>query len=303
MTPGTTGRRAAVMLVLSALVAGCLDAPAPSTTPTAPPTAEPTPTTTSFNLGTTVWYEGLVIHVDGASATLDERGGPVEFRIRMENFGDDEGELDARVLFQVDSSTSDPPLEPTRESRIPTVPAHGLAGALMTYELQAIDSVDRGVLLIGEAPNHIARIPLTAEGGAPVVFEPIQLAVSGTTAINDLRLTLRSGVLRWDLPDWSEELPSNSQAITLTYDATYLGTFEGGYPFTGDNVRLQLPDRTWVVPRRDGHSQSIELIGPGKTKKDLMSRFEIPAGLTGRFALVVRTGPGASRAIPFVVEG
>ena len=303
MTPGMAGRPAGVVLVLSALVAACLDAPVQSTTPTAPPTAEPTPITTTFNLGTTVWYEGLVIHVDGATATLDQRGGPVEFRIRMENFGDDEGELNARVLFQVDSSTTDPPLEPTRESRVPTVPAHGLAGALMTYELQGIDSVDRGVLLIGEAPNHVARVPLTAEGGTPLVFEPIQVNVSGTNTINDLRLTLRTGVLRWDLPDWSEELPSDRQALTLKYDATYLGTFAGGIPFTGDNVRLRLPDGTWVVPRRDGHSQSIELIGPGKTKKDLVSRFEIPAGLTGAFALILRTGPGASKAIPFVLEG
>ena len=49
-------------------------------------------------------------------------------------------------------------------------------------------------------------------------------------------------MLRWDLPDWSQELDASLEALTLTYDVTYTGDFAGGFAFTGDNVALRLPD-------------------------------------------------------------
>jgi hypothetical protein len=284
------------------MLAGCLDTPAPSSTPTAAPTPEPTPVSTTYDLEQTVWYEGLVIHVDGATATLDERGGPVSIRIRLENPGEDDSDLTARILLQLGADSSEPPLAPNRDSKVPNVPGHGSAGTVLTYDLQGIAAVDDAVVLIGEAPLHVARIPLSPAGGEARVFEPIELTLAGIGVSGDLRLTLRSGVLRWDLPDWAEELPASVQAVTLTYDVTYLGDFEGGFAFTADNVQLRLPDNTRIAPRRDGHSQSIELVAAGQTKKALFSRFAIPAGLTGRFALIVRTDAGP-KAIPFILGG
>ena len=76
--------------------------------------------------------------------------------------------------------------------------------------------------------------------------------------------------------------------------------FAGGIAFTADNVQLRLPDGTKVSPRPDGHSQSIELIGPGKTVKGMTSRFEIPDGLTGKFALLILDGSSV-KAIPFSI--
>jgi hypothetical protein len=294
--------RLAALAVGATLLAGCIDAPAPSATPTPTPVPEPTPTTTTYQLGATIWYEGLIIHVDDAVATLDERGGPVEVRIRIENPGDDEGELDGRIRLLVDATSKDAPVEATRESKVPTIPAHGIAGALMTYELQGIASVDKGIVLIGEDLQHVARIPLTAAGGELLDFEPVVLSVAGAATAGDLRLTLRGGVLRWDLPDWSQELVAGLDALTLTYDVSYVGSFSGGFAFTGDNVRLRLPNGIVIGPRRDGHSQSIELIGAGKTKRGLFSRFEIPSGMTGRFGLIVRTG-NMSKTIAFVLGG
>jgi hypothetical protein len=288
--------------VATTLLAGCIDAPAPTVAPTPTPTPEPTPTTTTYQLGATIWYEGLILHVDDAVATLDERGGPVELRIRDENPGDDEGELDARIRLLVDATSTDPPAEATRESKVPSVPAHGFVGALMTYELQGIPSVDKGVLLIGEDVNHVARIPLMPAGGDLVDLEPVALSLSGAGTAGDLRLTLRSGVRRWDLPDWSQELVAGLDALTLTYDVTYQGTFSGGFAFTGDNVRLRLSNGTVIGPRRDGHSQSIDLVGAGKTKRGLFSRFEIPTGMTGRFGLIVRNG-NTSKTIAFNLPG
>ncbi|HYL39749.1 MAG TPA: hypothetical protein VET90_00410, partial [Candidatus Binatus sp.] len=101
------------------------------------------------------------------------------------------------------------------------------------------------------------------------------------------RLVASGGLLRWDLPDWAQELPAGTAALTLTYAVTYTGTFSGGVPFTADNIRLALPDGRLEGPRGDGRSQSITAIMPGQTVKALFSRFEIPAGLTGTYALVL----------------
>jgi hypothetical protein len=293
--PGAFAAIVAALLAASVALAGCGES-APSLVPTAPPTPEPTPTMTVYQLGTTVWYEGLTITIVSVTATLDKRGGPVEVLLRMNNPTDQDGSLDGAVTLIVGTVRADP----TRESEIPEVPAGGSAAATLTYDLQGISSIDQAVLEIGAGPLHVARVPVTSSGGSVVDFEPIELALTGSATASSLKLTLHAGLLRWDLPDWSQELDASLQALTLTYDATYTGDFSGGFAFTGDNVALRLPDGTVVSPRRDGHSQSVELIGAKKTKKGLSSRFEIPAGLTGTFNLLVRNG-GQEKAIPFKI--
>jgi len=296
------GARALLSTVLAVALAGCLDVPAPTAAPTVPPTPEPTPVTTTYQIGTTVWYEGLVIHVSSAVATLDERGGPVELRLVLENPNEDDGDLSARVLLQAGSDPSAPPVAMTRDSKMPTVPAHGSASAVLTYELQGVASVDNAVVLIGEAPNHVARVPLTATGGSPVTLEPVELTLSGRGDAGTVRMTLRSGEIRWDLPDWSQELTSDIEVITITYDVTYKADFTGGYAFTGGNVALRLPDKTIVEARRDGHSQSVELIAAHQTKTGMFSRFEIPNGTTGKLTVLVRNGE-ANDTISFTIPG
>ena len=292
--------RLASLALIPTLLAGCLDAAVPSAAPTLGPTPEPTPPTITYAPGTTVWYEGLVITVKAVTATLDKRGGPVVVVLRLENPGADDAELNARVLLQVDAGAA--PVTPTRESKIPTVPATGTAEATLTFELQGVASIDKAVVLVGDPPLHVARAPLTAAGGEAAALQPIELRLSGGGTAGDLRIALRGALLRWDLPDWSEEMGAELAVLTVGYDVTYLGTFSGGFAFTGDNVALRLPTNVLVESRHDGHSQSIELIGAGKTRNGLSSRFELPNGMTGRFALVVRNG-SASKAIPFVVGG
>jgi hypothetical protein len=290
-------RRPAVVLLAAVMLVGC-DGPPASVQPTPTRQPEPTPVTTTYSLGLTAVYEGLMVHVDQATAVLDDRGGPVEVAIRIENPSAEPAQLNAPIRLLVDGVL----IEPTRESRIPTAPANGLIGALMTYELQGVASAAGAVIQIGADLDHHALVPLTAAGGEPVLLEPVSLDVSGSAAAGSLRMVARSGVLRWDLPDWSQELSADLQALTLVYDVTYTGSFTGGVAFTADHVALRLPDGSLIRPRRDGHSQSIELIGAGKTKMGLFSRFEIPAGMTGTFKLVVVSG-GVMKGIAFAIGG
>ena len=292
-------RRRAVGLLaaLAIAMAGC-DTPAASVAPTPTRAPEATPATSTYPLATDVWYEGLVLHMDLATAVLDSRGGTVDIAFRIENPGAEESDLDARMTLVVGGNR----IEPTRESHVPTTAAGKTALALLTFELQGIASAADGLLEIGADPDHIAKVPFGPSGGEAVTFQPIDLALKGGGSAGDLRITLRHGVIRWDLPDWSQELTADLRVLTLTYDVTYNGTFSGGFAFTGDNVELRLPNGKRVDARPDGHSQSIELVGSRKTKRGLFSRFEIPAGAKGKFALIVRNGSN-EQAITFTIDG
>jgi hypothetical protein len=276
-------------------VAGCLgESPSAAPTPTRGP-AE-TPVVTRYELDTQVWYAGLVLTFTGATAELDPRGGPVTLSFGVENPGTEEAELNGPVTLAV----GDTVFQPTVDSNVPEVGAGSVAAVVLSYDVEGFGSVDDAAIHVGESPQHVAVIPL--RGGAPITLEPVPIAASGRATAAGLRVTLRAGELRWDLPDWSQELGDSVQALTLTYDATYIGSFSGGFAFTGENVQLRLPDGVLVDARRDGHSQSVELIAAGKTKKSLISRFEIPAGTTGRFALMVRSG-STVKGISFTIGG
>lgn len=303
MTPRPAGssatRRLAALLVTAALSLGaCLDAGVSPAPPTPTGTPEPTPTTTTYRLGATVWYEGLVLHFDQATATLDARGGPVEVVLRIQNPTEETSLLDGAIRLVLGPKR----IEANRDSAIPEVAPGGSASLVLTYELQGIASVDDAAIEVGAAPLHVARVPLTADGGDAAAFEPIELKLAGSATAGELKVTLRSALLRWDLPDWSQELDAKLAVLSLTYDVTYAGDFAGGTSFTGENVALRLPNGKVVEERPDGHSQPVELIGPRKTKQGLTSRFEIPFGTTGNLALLVRSG-GTEKAIVFALGG
>jgi len=293
-------RRPPGMAAVAMILAGCLGDGGPASvapSPTREP--EPTPVTTTYDVGGTVWYEGLVLHIDRVTAVLDARGGPVDVAVRVDNPNVDAAELQATIFLRVDGV----PIRPTRESRIPPIPAEGQVSSVLTYELQGVTSVDAASVQVGEAPNHTGFVPLTPTAGATVTLEPRPLVLTGTGAAGDLRITLREGLQRWDLPDWSQELPVDRQVILVTFDATFLGGFTGGFPFNAaSNVALRLPDGTDVPPRADGHYRPVELIGAGRTKRNLTTRFEIPASVSGEVAFVVLAG-GEEKLIPLVIPG
>ena len=294
-----TLRRAArpLALGLAVLLAGC-DSGTPSAAPTATAEPDPTPVTTTYVMGTHVWYEGLELTFDRVTSTLDSRGGPVKLLVGVKNPGSEDSELDGRITIVVGTIR----MEPTRESVIPIVPAGGSVAVALTYELQKVISIERAAFEVGADPLHVARVPVSTEGGQALTFEPVVLSLKGATTAKSLKVTLRSATLRWDLPDWSQELDATLASLTVVYDATYVGDFGGGFAFTGDNVALRLPDGRRIGPRQDGRSQSIELIGPRKTKKNLSSRFDIPADMPGEYALVIKDG-STSRVLVFTIEG
>jgi hypothetical protein len=268
-------------MAVAIAAAACDTSVPPSPSPTFTP--EPTPTTTIYPLQTTVWYAGLVMTFETATAVLDERGGPVTVTLNLQNPTGDDVTLDSPIDLVVGAST----FEPTRETVLPAVLAGGSGFTTLHFNVIGLTSVDGAVLRIGAADRHQGIVPLRGGGPAAVTFEPLDFTMHGTAVASDLRLVVSHGQLRWDLPDWADELPTGSASLTLTYDVTYTASFVGGTPFTGGNIGLLLPNGQLLRARDDGRSQSIGVIGLGKTLRRQSTRFEIPAGLPGTYSLVL----------------
>jgi len=284
-------------LGLGVALGGCL-APATSTSPSsAPPDVGPTPVVRQFELATTVWIDGFVLTFHTAIASLDVKGGPVSVLTRIENAGNDPATLDVPIRLTASGAT----FELSRATQLPEIPAGAVAELTLEFEIVGRATIEDGVLRIGRTGDHQVQIPFGPGPVKVISLEPQAVNIAGSATSGSLRIALHRAVVRWDLPDWHTELPNASEVLTLTYDATFTGDFSGGFAFTADNVGLRLPDGTIVAPRADGHSQSIELIAAKQTILGLQSRFEIPTGLTGAFALIVRDGTAASKAIPFTI--
>jgi hypothetical protein len=293
---GGAGLATAVLALVSMLMA-CSPAPAPSVLATPTPEPLPTATITSYAIGATAWYAGLVLHVDGATATLDEGIGSVEVALRLENPGTDTATLVAPVLLVALDMT----LQPVRETVFPDIPAGGTVGSTVAFAVDRTFRLARAALRIGRPDEHQVVVPLVAGSGKTVTLEPRTLKVGGSGAAGSLVVKLTGGELRADLPDWGLELPGTSLALSVVYDVTFRSSFAGGFPFTGDSVGLRLPDGTTVAARPDGHSAPATVIAAGATTKGLRSRFEVPAPGTGAYALVIRNG-SATTTVKFAVK-
>jgi hypothetical protein len=252
---------------------------------------------TEYPLQATVWYAGLQVTFAEATATLDARGGSVALDVTFTNPGPFSTALAAPIVLTAGGDA----YELERGTALPEVPSGGTTDATLTFDVLGRSTVDDVVIRIGAAEDHQALVPLRPGTVALVTLEPVTVAAAESGVAGDLTVALKGAVLRWDLPDWSAELPLASEALTVTYDVTYTGKFSGGYPFTGANVALQLPDGTLVEPRRDGRSQSIEGLDPGATVL-AATRFEIPAGTRGAFGLLINY-EGVKATIPFTVDG
>jgi hypothetical protein len=284
-----------IAIVLAGSLAGCLGSASPA--PSLPPIAVgPTPTVTSYTIGTTAWIEGFVVTVSSATASLDSKGGTLTVQTQLTNAGTDDATLDLPIVVTAGDAT----FQLTHGVELPDIAGGANANVTLSFDVVGRANIDDGVIRIGRDGDHKASIPLEPNASAFVSLRPQTSALSGSTRTTNFHVSLRSVSQRWDLPDWNDELPVTTRAMTLTYDTTYAGSFAGGIAFTADNVQLRLPDGTKVSPRQDGHSQSIELIGAGKTIKGMTSRFEIPDGLTGKFALLIVDG-STVKAITFSI--
>ncbi len=298
MSAGFRGRAAGAAVVAAAvMLAGCNAAPVPTPIPTPTRAPLPTPVSTTYAVGVTAWYAGLLLHVDSATSVLDAGGGSVTVELRIENPGDEFSGLVAPISLVAGERS----VGPAHGTVIPDVPAGESAASTVQFDVDAAFDVARSAIVIGRPTEHEVVIPLVPAGDGLVTLEPRVLTLDGSGTAGVLTVTVTGGELRADLPDWGLELARDTLALTVTYTARYRGNFSGGFAFTGANISLRLPDGTTVVARPDGHSQSAAVLAPRVAMPGLIARFDVPAPGEGEYALLVHDG-ATSKAIPFKIE-
>ena len=225
-------------------------------------------------------------------------GGPVTIEATFENTGDESASFDGSLNL---ASAGENAAEGMGMD-IPNVPGGGTGKGMLAFDVEDSFTFDDAILTVGRSTNQQAIVPLTAMAGTAVTLEPVEVAVSGSGKAGDLKLDLNDAELRADQP-WSHgQMEKGSFVLTVTYDASFVSDFAGGFAFTAENVALKLPDGTTVGIIQDGRSQSIELIGPDSTVKDLFSRFEIEDPAAGDYVFLVRSFDNAEDEIPFTIR-
>jgi hypothetical protein len=274
-------------------------AAAPTEAPAESVAAAPTPSTVTVQVDQAIWFAGFKVTFGAATAELTPgRGGSVTIEAQFENTGDDSARFDGTLNLASAGENATEGLA----MDIPSVPGGQTGKGTLAFDVADSFTLDDAVLTVGRPTNQQAIVPLTASAGTAVTLEPVAVPVSGSGKAGDLKLELRTGEHRADQP-WSHgQMEQGSFVLTVTYDASFVSDFAGGFAFSAENVALKLPDGTTVGTIQDGKSQSIELIGPSSTVKDLFSRFEIPDPAAGDYVLLVRSFDNAEAEIPFTIE-
>lgn len=259
----------------------------------------PTPTTTTVQVDKAIWFAGFKVTFGAATAELtDGSGGTVSIEATFENTGSDSATFDGTLTL---ASNGDIALEGFGMD-IPSVPGGQTGKGTLAFSVKDGFTFDDAVLTIGRPENQQAIVPLTPTAGDVVAHEPQAFILAGSGQAGDLKLDLTGGELRADQP-WSHgQLEAGKLVLSVTYDASFVSDFAGGFAFAAENVALRLPDGTVVGTIQDGNSQSIELIGPNATVKDAFSRFEVEDPAAGDYVLLVRSFDDAEDEIPFTVK-
>lgn len=295
--------------LLAVLVAACGGAAAPaapatslpSTAPVDPGTpsnAAPSPAVTTVEVGKEAWFAGFHVTLGTATAEITPgKRGTVKIEAKFENAGDEDARLDATINLVSAGETATEGFD----QDIPSVPGGSTGKGLFAFDVEDSFTFGDAVLTLGQPANQQAVIPL-GSGGEAVTREPVKLTVTGSGKAGDLQIDLTGAEMRADSPWKHGQQKKGSLVVTFGYSATFTSGFAGGFAFTAENVALKLPDGTTVGVVQDGRSQSIELIGPNSTKKDLFSRFEIEDPAAGEYAFLVRSFDNAVDEIPFTID-
>ena len=260
---------------------------------------EPSAETTTVQVDQEIWFAGFKVALGAATAELTEgRGGTVTIEATFENTGSEDARFDGTLnLASAGENASE-----AMAMDIPSVPGGQTGKGTLAFDVEDSFTFDDAVLTIGLAENQQAIVPLTPTAGTAVTQEPVEVTATGDGTADTLKLELLGGEYRADQPWNHGQMKKGTFVLTLNYDASFLSDFAGGFAFTGENVALKLPDGTTVGVIQDGDSQSLELIGPEATAKDLFSRFEIEDPAAGEYALLVRSFDDAEDEIPFTIK-
>jgi len=275
-------------------------------TPTPDATAEETPEGSdqigedSVIVDEAFWHAGWKVTLGEATLSESETGGGELFiEAEFENLGTDEATFDSQLL--ITSAGNDYADETFEGHDFPAVPGLRTGDGSLSFSVDEEFVLDEATLIIGNAVNQQATVPIGADGEDLVSLEPVDIAAAGTATAGAVTLTIERAQLRADLPEKHSEMKAGKMAMIVFFSATPgSGIQIGQGVLQSENVLLELPNGTAVAVISDGVSGVNELLQgkEGTTIPDLAVRFEVDEPVEGAHAFVVRGnyGPGGADA-------
>lgn len=269
------------------------------TTATATETAAPEPVT--VEIGRSFWHAGWKVDIVDATYTPAGSGlfaeATVTVRVVFDNLGANTARFNSTIALTAGGQAYP---DDAAQNDWPNVPGRLSANGEIVIIVDEPFAFDDAVLIVGHPDNNQATVPL-GSAGEFVSLEPVVLEVSGEAiAAERLRMAIKGGEVRADLPKEHDEVEAGRLALTLDVIATFESDFAGGYGLTPANFALRLPDGTAVAP----DDAPIKLLRGRSPLDGLRVRFLVPGTASGDYALVViddtqRDAPLAE--IPFTV--
>ena len=241
----------------------------------------------SVDVDEEAWFGGFKLTFLKASLTPGDFGGNlVEIETEFENEGDADAPLNAEMNlasagenYEVDSSD------------VPNVPGKAKGKGNLKFTVEDSFTFGDAVLTLGRSDENQAVIPIGDEGEL-VTLEPRAITVSGSAQPGTLKVDALEGELRYDVPGRHGQVEEGKAALSITFNATFVSDFAGGFPFVPENLGLTLPDGTSVAP----DESPIELLQPQSTITDQVVRFIVDNPPEGTYQLVVKNPPDAQPA-------
>ena len=259
--------------------------------------AAPEPVT--IEVGKSFWHAGWKVDVVDATYTPADPSlfseATVTLRVVFNNLGAAATRFNSTIALTAGGQAyADDP----GQNDWPDVPGRLSANGAIVIPVEEPFSFDDAVLIVGNANNNQATVPL-GSAGEFVSLQPVVFEVAGEAIAADrLRMEITGAEIRADIPEKHDEAEAGRLALTLDVVATFLSDFPGGYALTHANFALRLPDGNAVAP----DDAPIKLL---RGRLDgLRVRFLVPSPASGDYALVVidDTEPDAPlEEIPFTV--
>lgn len=283
----------------------------PTPEQTSDETAEPTDEVPadSVTVDLAFWHAGWKVTVGEVALNAGESGSAdVAIKAEFENLGVNQATFDSQLLLT--SGGNDYSDETFDGHDFPDVPGERTRKGSFNFQVDDEFSLGDATLIVGNAQNNQAIVPIGPEGEDYVSLEPQAIAATGDVVAGAVTLTVERAEVRADLPDRHSEMEEGKLALTVYFSATPVaGIAIGQGVFQSPNVALELPDGTSVAVIDDGVSGVNELLQgrEGTTIGDLQVRFPIdePAEGTYKFILRGKYGPGGTDVegeLTFVVE-
>jgi len=259
----------------------------------------------SVDIDESVWHAGFKVTL--GTATYDPDTNSVEIDATFENLAVETASFNSQVVIETPDGAYD---TKAIASDYPNVPGGQKTNGTIAIVVEDGFSFDDATLVIGNAQNNQAQVPLGPGGDGLVTLEPIALDVTGDVTAGAVTLHVESAELRADIPNVHQEVKKGYRLLIVRFAATpQPGIAIGQGVLFNENVFLKLPDGTSVSVRPDGNSGPIELLQgrEGTTIRDLIARFEVPEPIDGAyaFALKGKYGPGGADVLgelTFAVE-